>query len=596
MASARPEPHPHRSHRLLAVASTVAVIAALTGAVCGAAVVHYDLAPFRWAKSVVPYDWINYADRIVSSWGGDEGLQDKRFYDSIFLRLEGQSVVLPVSAPGGGLAVLGEKVVVITQDGVFAASSPEDLTKLAVTPPNNGIEAYRRAAESERYATYNHAPERLRYNDIFILPQENRLRFFISFTKYFENEECYRNVVADHTTPRGVIALDEVSIAQSDWTTLYQTEPCLPLKPRYNAIEGHMAGGRIAFDGVDKLYLASGDFHWDGVYAEKAIAQLDDYEYGKVIEINIDTRKSRVISKGHRNMQGIAFVGSGELYVLEHGFRGGDELNRIVEGRDYGFPKETLGTLYNKRPVPNTLSLGRHDVFEPPLFAWLPSVAISSLNPIDGFHAAWDGDLLMATLKDQSLYRLRPTAGGIQFAERIAIGERIRYAIQLNDRLVLWTDSALLIFLEVSDSSFAMDFLAAYFDTTDGESEANARVEAAVMACLECHALDPDDEQTGPSLGNIFQAPVAATGFGAYSDALKEFGGRWTRAKLAQYIVDPKGLVEGTSMPAPGITDPEVVAGVIDFLEALSGAAAGGPGTLESGADLWRANPRERDG
>ncbi|NOX83610.1 MAG: PQQ-dependent sugar dehydrogenase [Alphaproteobacteria bacterium] len=65
---------------------------------------------------------------------------------------------------------------------------------------------------------------------------------------------------------------------------------------------------------------------------------------------------------------------------------GGDELNRIIDGGNYGWPLETLGTRYNGLPIPNTISYGRHDVYAAPVFAWLPSVAVSSLAVIDNFH------------------------------------------------------------------------------------------------------------------------------------------------------------------------------------------------------------------
>lgn len=100
------------------------------------------------------------------------------------------------------------------------------------------------------------------------------------------------------------------------------------------------------------MHLASGDYSWDGVYADDVIAQKDEFDYGKVIEINVETRVAKQISKGHRNTQGIAIDRLGDLWTVEHGHRGGDELNRIVEGADYGWPSVTLGTRYSGLPLP----------------------------------------------------------------------------------------------------------------------------------------------------------------------------------------------------------------------------------------------------
>ena len=128
------------------------------------------------------------------------------------------------------------------------------------------------------------------------------------------------------------------------WKILFESNPCLPLKETYRALEGHMAGGRIAFDGQETLYLASGDYHWDGMYAPAALAQDEAADYGKVIAINVFSGNAEQVSRGHRNTQGIAIDNSGSIWVTEQGVRGGDELNLIKKGENYGWPDASLGT------------------------------------------------------------------------------------------------------------------------------------------------------------------------------------------------------------------------------------------------------------
>jgi glucose/arabinose dehydrogenase len=288
----------------------------------------------------------------------------------------------------------------------------------------------------------------------------------------------------------------------------------LPLKQEKRAIEGHMAGGRLAFAPPDTLVLASGDYNLDGVYGPGAAAQDPSMDYGKVIEINLGTGAATIVSSGHRNMQGISFDHDGKLWVVEHGMRGGDEINHVVAGENYGWPKETLGTLYNKMPWPSGHSYGRHEQFRSPTFAWLPSVAPSGLTLIDGFHETWDRDLLMSTLRLQSLYRIRIEDERVKFAERIFVGKRIRYVQQHSDgRIVLWTDDHEMIFLTIDEEGFITEFIDDHFDEAGYSVTARQNIQDALESCMQCHSFDPGDHVNAPSLGRIFNAPIAGLEF-----------------------------------------------------------------------------------
>ena len=280
-------------------------------------------------------------------------------------------------------------------------------------------------------------------------------------------------------------------------------------------------------------------------------------------------------------MQGIVIDRNGQLWVAEHGIRGGDELNRVVEGANYGWPEETLGTMYNGLPVPNTRSYGRHENFTAPTFAWLPSVAPSNLTLIAGFHESWDGDLLMASLKGKSLFRIRVKDDRIVFAERIQIGRRIRYVHQHSDgRLVLWTDYQNLIFLTAAKQSLVAKFIQDYIANAGYDDTRRNQIEGALGSCMECHSFEPGVHTDAPSLAAIFEAPVGATRYGGYSEALEGRGGRWSRAELKAFLQDPGSYAPGTTMPDPGIDDPSVLEELINLLEAVSNPAE--PGTPES--------------
>ncbi len=490
-------------------------------------------------------------------------------FNSTFLRLEGDEVEVPLSrkGAGGGLTEIEDGILLLAFDGsMFHATGPSDLEELSLEAPDNGFEAYQRDAE-ERFDDLDHRYYWFRYNDILALDAGEQRVLIASFTRYKPAEACYVNAVARLILPEGRIR--ELKAKAADWETLYETSPCLPLKSLYRALEGHTAGGRIAYDGVGSIYLGSGDYHFDGVYAAYAVSQDDTQEYGKVIEIPLDGSGHRVVSKGNRNMQGVAWL-DGEVYAVEHGMRGGDELNRIVEGRDYGWPSVTLGTMYNKRPMPGTSeSLGHHDGFEKPLFAWLPSVAISSLNPIEDVHPIWDGDLLMGTLGGKSLFRIRLEEGRVLFTERIPVGERVRYAQPTEGGVVLWTDSRKLIFLSPAEL-VTVDPLQVALDRMDLGSSERTTLEQSFNACRECHSLSPGEHGNAPSLALLFGRAIAASDFEGYSDALRGHGGEWSEKNLAAYISDPEAFAAGTVMPDPGIDDPEIIENMVTVIQKLS--------------------------
>ena len=410
-----------------------------------------------------------------------------------------------------------------------------------------------------------------RYNDVIYFDSGSRHGFAVSYTKFDKDRECYGTAVAVLFLDADSRTIQQLSARAEDWNVIYRTRPCLPLKEERRAIEGHMAGGRLAFARPDTVMLASGDYNLDGVYGPGAAAQDPSMHYGKVIEIDLGTGEARSLSSRHRNMQGISIDHDGELWVVEHGVRGGDELNHVVAGENYGWPEETLGTLYNKMPWPGAGPQGRHEAFRAPTFAWLPSVAPSGLTLIDGFHDIWDRDLLMSTLSGQSLHRIRIKDGCVKFAERIHVGKRIRDVHQHSDgRLVLWTDEHEMIFLTIDEGGYITEFIDAHFEHSEYTEIQRQSIRDAVNSCMECHSFDPGDHVNAPSLGRVFNAPIGATSYGGYSQALKARSGRWSRPELRAFLSDPAAYAPGTLMPASGITDPFIIEEVIDLLEAVA--------------------------
>lgn len=193
---------------------------------------------------------------------------------------------------------------------------------------------------------------------------------------------------------------------------------------------GFHLGGRIVFDGKGFLYLTLGD------RGEMQRAQAPRDHAGSVIRLHDDGRVPadnpfvgraeqlpEVFSRGNRNLQGAAIhPTTGELWTHEHGPQGGDELNIIRAGRNYGWPTITYGVNY----VTGT-KIGEgtaREGMEQPLHVWIPSIGVSGM----AFYTAdaipqWKGSLLLGGLSGQSLVRLVLDGERVVREERLLFGE-----------------------------------------------------------------------------------------------------------------------------------------------------------------------------
>ena len=122
------------------------------------------------------------------------------------------------------------------------------------------------------------------------------------------------------------------------------------------------------------------------------LAQLDSSKFGKILEINKDNLLNsiraddelqiNIFSKGHRVPQGLTIL-KDSIFNVEHGPKGGDELNKVIKGKNYGWPNVSYGTNYleNRGGDGKSLKVNHEkENYEEPLFAFVPSVGISSLN------------------------------------------------------------------------------------------------------------------------------------------------------------------------------------------------------------------------
>jgi hypothetical protein len=221
--------------------------------------------------------------------------------------------------------------------------------------------------------------------------------------------------------------------AGAPWSTLFESKPCItPDEP----IDSYETGGRLAFTGDGALLLSVGDHGLNGLSAA-ALSQDSSSPYGKIHRLSLDGT-SRVYSSGHRNVQGIVVAASGLVWAVEHGPQGGDEINLLRDGANYGWPYETFGTDYGHPTWPPTANRPAGAVYEVPVHAFVPSVAPSDVLELRGERwGAWQGDLIIATLKARLLLRVRVDGDRVRYVEPINIGTRIRDAEQVGDGTLL---------------------------------------------------------------------------------------------------------------------------------------------------------------
>ncbi|PLL13456.1 hypothetical protein C0V75_08785 [Tabrizicola sp. TH137] len=180
---------------------------------------------------------------------------------------------------------------------------------------------------------------------------------------------------------------------------------------------GRHFGSRLVEAGDGTVFLTTGD---RGTGPEGLESQDPARVEGKVIHLNRDGspatslpgHRPGVYSLGHRNAQGATLGPDGALWLVEHGAQGGDEVNRVEEGRNYGWPVITYGEDYGGGRIgEGTEKAG----MEQPLHYWDPSIAPSGMIFYQGdLFPDWKGDIFTGSLNTSFISRLDPEAG---FAE-----------------------------------------------------------------------------------------------------------------------------------------------------------------------------------
>lgn len=296
---------------------------------------------------------------------------------------------------------------------------------------------------------------------MFLMPDRRTL--FISY-HFQESEKCIGLRVSK-------MFLDKETLRTSEREVVFQSRPCMPAK---NVVYTQ-AGGVFAYDrSLQRVYFSVGDF---GPFPN---AQITTQTYGNIWYFDGAKNRSVRLAIGSRNAQGLDFNDeSGQLFESEHGPRGGDEINTVEEGDNFGWPKSSYGINYEYQPTDGHYDgpLGQHDFGKKPIFVYFPSEAISGLRvfPKANSFQNWKNDLIVTSLKTKSVFRIKIDQGRAVYSEPLVnLGERLRsLAISEDGRIFIKADP---------------DYLFEIASTSEGQLETALLGKAISNNCLGCHA------------------------------------------------------------------------------------------------------------
>ncbi len=273
---------------------------------------------------------------------------------------------------------------------------------------------------------------RFAITDIAVLASDNtKASILVSYPIYNRAGKC---VVVKLSAYEVALTQKPTLSKQKDWFT---SKPCVPV----SAVQH--AAGRLEVIDKTSAYLTIGDLGFKKIGNKSVRGDL-----GSVFKVSAN--KIEKISSGHRNQQGIVLIGK-DLYTSEHGPRGGDELNLIKKGVDYGWPIVTYGDRYSFFDYVKPSRPGSHEGFEKPLYYWVPSVAPTELIqlPASSNWGGWSEQLVMGTLAEQVLIFIQLLdKQKVGTVVNVDVGQRIRdLEVTSTGSILATTDSGQLLLI-----------------------------------------------------------------------------------------------------------------------------------------------------
>ncbi|MBX7532245.1 PQQ-dependent sugar dehydrogenase [Qipengyuania sp. 1XM1-15A] len=239
----------------------------------------------------------------------------------------------------------------------------------------------------------------------------------------------------DGDTRGAVVGRGELVCEQTDECSIEGMEVIWRQAPKVTG-RGHYSH-RIAFSPDERyMFVASGDRQ------KQDPAQDRSNTLGTIVRLNLDGTAAagnpygdEIWSWGHRNILGMDFDSEGRLWEVEHGPAGGDELNLVTRGANYGWPARSYGDNYNGTPIPDHTA---DDGFTKPVITWTPVIAPGNMIFYDGdLFPNWKGDAVISALKPKELVRISFDGENATEVGRYSMDNRIRSVIEGPDG-ALW--------------------------------------------------------------------------------------------------------------------------------------------------------------
>lgn len=338
--------------------------------------------------------------------------------------------------------------------------------------------------------------------------------------------------------------------------------------------------GRILFLPDKTMLLTSTDDH-----ARRHLVRLLDNHLGKILRLDRDgaapadnpligkpNTLPEIYAYGTRAPLGLARDSrDGSIWEVENGPRGGDELNLLKRGADYGWPIVTYGTWYDGSAISDkTAAPG----IEPPAVYWVPSIAPSSVAiSLSDKYPAWKGDFFVGALIAKHLRRVRIRNGQPVEQEELLkhLNERVRDVRQGPDGLLyVLTDNSngRLLCIQpgkLSPSQVAREakppaqpqkILMGDISRPPREPNLTQGKQVFEQRCLSCHTLEVNAAGTiGPNLLGLFGRKAGSSSGHAYSKAMRDSGVTWTEQTMDYFLAAPQDYVPGTTMAAEPVVD-----------------------------------------
>ncbi len=313
-----------------------------------------------------------------------------------------------------------EKMFIISSTGIIAFSSTID-KEIYFKQIKSNINNYLNETHFKKNHWYS-------VKDLKIL--DNTI--YISIT-YEMKEECWNTS----------ILTAEINFEHLDFKVLYSPNECVSKNNIDQEFNAHQSGGRIENLNDRNLIFTTGE------YRNRYLAQNDNSAFGKILKINKTNGTSSLISKGHRNPQGLYFDRIKNIILsTEHGPKGGDEINLVELGskgiKNYGWPISSYGEHYpNKDPKITKKKYEKYPLikshkdkgFIEPLKYFVPSIGISEILKIKK-----NNIYLVSSLRDKSIYFFNLENKKIKNLKKYEIGERIRDMIVNDGKIFMFLE------------------------------------------------------------------------------------------------------------------------------------------------------------